>query len=136
MEFKTCRSCMKDLPVSDFTVLTRLKKSGVKYNCDCKLCRSSLRREQARRVKAEAVKYKGGACNDCNQVVHQAAFEFHHIDPASKAEKSPTSKVRKEPTHFLQDCKNGLNDKAKQELDKCVLLCANCHRVRHFSDPL
>ena len=133
MEFKTCRTCNKELPLSNFNVLTRLKKSGIKYQCDCTVCRSEARRNKARRVKAEAIAYKGGKCNDCNQVVHQAAFEFHHIDPSTKAAKSATSKQRKEPTHYLQNI-NRLNETAKLELDKCVLLCANCHRVRHFSD--
>ena len=133
MEFKVCRTCENELPITEFSVLTKMKKSGIKYNCDCMTCRSTARREKARRVKAEAIAYKGGKCSDCSQVVHQAAFEFHHIDPSTKAEKSTTSKVRKEPTHYLQGIKE-LNSSAKLELDKCVLLCANCHRVRHFSD--
>jgi len=125
MELKVCRTCQQELAITEFSVLTKLKKSGVKYQCDCKKCRSNIRRDNSRKTKAEAIAYKGGKCNDCLQVVHQAAFEFHHEDPSTKA--------NKEPAHFLLDTA-GLTDKAKQELDKCVLLCANCHRVRHFSD--
>jgi len=125
METKTCRTCNQVKAVSEFSVLTKLKKSGIKYNCDCKECRSIFRKEKSRSLKAEAIAYKGGKCNDCLAVVHQAAFEFHHTDPSTKA--------NKEPAHFLRDI-SSLNEKAKQELDKCVLLCANCHRIRHFSD--
>lgn len=126
MELKVCRTCQQELSISDFSVLSKHRKSGIKYNCDCNNCRATRRRENSKRTKALAVEYKGGKCNDCLQVVHQAAFEFHHLDPKTK---------EKDLTHFLND-RAVLTDKAKQELDKCVLLCANCHRVRHFSDLL
>ena len=120
---KTCRTCNQEKDISNFSLMNKRKKDN--HNPDCKICRSTKRRELARSLKAEAIAYKGGKCNDCLQIVHQAAFEFHHLDALTKADK--------EPAHFLQDSKS-LNNKAKQELDKCVLLCANCHRVRHFSD--
>jgi hypothetical protein len=135
METKVCATCNEELPVSRYSVQNKTRKSGLKYQCSCNICRSTLRREQFRKVKAEAVAYKGGKCNDCLQIVHQAAFEFHHEDPSTKAAKSETATARKEPTHFLQGTPK-LTDQAKTELDKCVLLCANCHRVRHFSDLL
>ena len=120
---KFCRCCNKDLPLSSFSVLSNQKKKGTTYNADCKKCRQDKRKEINRRNKALAIAYKGGRCNDCLQVVHQAAFEFHHLDPSTK---------EKDPTHFLNDQK-GLSIEAEMELDKCVLLCANCHRVRHFN---
>ncbi len=131
MELKQCNICQCEKNVSEFSFSgSRAKGYKLPY---CNECRSAQRREDARKVKAEAIAYKGGKCNDCLQVVHQAAFEFHHIDPSTKAVKSETSKVRKEPTHFLRGGSR-FTEAAKQELDKCVLLCANCHRVRHFSD--
>ena len=129
---KICLQCEESLSVSLFTKRSNRVKND--YQPRCNNCRSKLRREQARRVKAEAIQYKGGVCNDCLQIVHQAAFEFHHIDPSTKEVIRGNGKVRKEPTHFLQDSKHGLSNSAKEELDKCVLLCANCHRVRRFSD--
>jgi hypothetical protein len=125
MEIKICLTCNQSLSINSFSKRSAKKKDD--YQPHCNICRSSKRREVARRNKALAIEYKGSSCNDCLQVVHQAAFEFHHIDPTNK---------QGEPTHFLLDGVNGLSDKAKQELDKCVLLCANCHRVRHFSDLL
>jgi len=121
---KICRTCNQEKLLNEFSVLTTKKKSGIKYNCDCKICRSKTRQEKAKQLKAKAIQYKGSKCNDCLNIVHQAAFEFHHLNPQTK---------EKDPTHFLRDAVD-LSDSAKQELDKCVLLCANCHRVRHFSD--
>ena len=71
--------------------------------------------------KARAIAYKGGACADCGGVFRYAAFEFHHTDPA-----------RKELTG--NQIKRLAWDKVKAELDHCVLLCANCHRLRHWRD--
>ncbi len=129
METKICLTCNKELSIDLFTKRSNRKLND--YQPHCNSCRSMLRKENAKHIKALAIQYKGGKCNDCLQVVHQAAFEFHHEDPSTKMVRS--GKVKKEPTHFLQDTAS-LTDKAKQELDKCVLLCANCHRVRHFSD--
>ncbi len=123
METKVCLTCKNKLPINLFTKRSNRKEND--YQPHCNNCRSIARREKSRHLKALAIEYKGGKCNDCLQVVHQAAFEFHHLDPNTKADK--------DPTHFLKDSVD-LTDKAKQELDKCVLLCANCHRVRHFSD--
>jgi len=124
MEHKVCLTCCKELPIASFSKRSNKRKNDFQPHCN--VCRSAKRREVARRNKALAIEYKGGKCNDCLTVVHQAAFEFHHTDPSTKADK--------EPTHFLTDGVNGISDSAKQELDKCVLLCANCHRIRHFSD--
>jgi len=120
---KICRCCSKELSVTMFSALSKQKKKGITYNAECKLCRQLKRKEVNRRNKALAIEYKGGKCNDCLQVVHQSAFEFHHLDPLTK---------EKDPTHFLND-QTDLNAKAKEELDKCILLCANCHRIRHFN---
>lgn len=70
--------------------------------------------------KRKAVEYLGGKCLDCNQQHHAAVYEFHHRDPATKD--SDPSKMLGLSWQNLQD-----------ELDKCDLLCANCHRIRHHN---
>ena len=69
--------------------------------------------------KLEAIEFMGGACQDCGGKFPPSVYDFHHIDMATKD---------KNPSYVL---KGGL-DKAKTELAKCVLLCSNCHRIRHF----
>ena len=68
--------------------------------------------------KAKAIEYKGGKCELCGFKGHQAVFDFHHIDPDNKS--FNWTKTR------LQTWKRVI-----EELDKCMLLCANCHRILH-----
>jgi hypothetical protein len=68
------------------------------------------------KVKAMSIEYKGGKCLICGYNKFQGALELHHIDRTKKSfgigEKGYTRSWAK----------------VKIELDKCVLLCANCHR--------
>lgn len=76
-------------------------------------------REKRFKRKEEAVAYLGGKCLDCSGVFPTVAFDFHHEDPSEK---------EGHPSWFL----NKSGERWKEELAKCVLLCANCHRIRHF----
>lgn len=69
--------------------------------------------------KRKAVAYKGDKCFDCGQSFPDCVYDFHHLDPNTK-DMNPSAFIR---LGF---------EKAKTELDKCVMLCSNCHRIRHF----
>lgn len=66
-----------------------------------------------------AIAYKGGKCQVCGYDKCVGALEFHHIDPTQK--------------DFGISAKGYTRswDKNRQELDKCILVCANCHREIH-----
>lgn len=66
-----------------------------------------------------AVVYKGGRCQNCGYDRCAEALEFHHIE---NSEKDFGISARGYTRSWL---------KIRQELDKCVLLCANCHRELH-----
>ena len=84
-----------------------------------KMADRSRKRNNA--AKDEAVNYKGGKCVSCGQVYPSCVFDFHHVDPNTKEGN-------------LRDLLRKGFDAAREELDKCVLLCANCHRLHHFKD--
>lgn len=98
-------------------------RDGGKYTHSwCKQCNTENVRDRKRDLKKLCIEYKGGVCVDCGLVHHPAVFDFHHVVSGSKdfTISSVTS--------------TKLTDSIKAELDKCVLLCANCHRVRHYLD--
>ena len=71
--------------------------------------------------KLKAIQYKGSKCRKCNLHIdntHYSVFEFHHRDPTQKD--VSWNKLRLKSW-----------TKIKFELDKCELLCANCHRIVH-----
>jgi hypothetical protein len=74
--------------------------------------------EARRKIKARAVEYKGGKCEVCGYCQNIAALDFHHKDPSEK--------------DFQISRGNYLGwTKLVPELDKCTLLCSNCHREEH-----
>ncbi|HAR54905.1 TPA: hypothetical protein DCR79_01300 [Patescibacteria group bacterium] len=81
----------------------------------CGSCNTKIRRYRA---KAAAIKYLGGKCASCGWQGNQATFQFHHTNS-------------KEKDFVLGNVANRNWDVIKTELNKCILLCANCHAVRH-----
>ncbi len=92
-------------------------KAG-KYRC-C-LCASANVQRRRLKLKQLAIDYKGGKCEHCGYGKCNSALEFHHKDPAQKdfgiSAKGVTWSF----------------ERLKIELDKCVMLCANCHREEHL----
>lgn len=80
-------------------------------------------KERGINKKIKAVLSLGGKCTSCGYNKNLAALEFHHIYPSTK--------------EFALDLRvfSNLSDvKLNIELEKCVLLCANCHREVHNLD--
>jgi hypothetical protein len=109
----TCARCGEDKPVSEF-----YKHRNRHAHPYCKKCNGIKVLERQRKLKEDAVVYKGGECAECGYKRCLAALEFHHLDPKHK----DFSISKKRHTTL---------EKIKPELDKCVLLCAVCHREVH-----
>lgn len=87
-----------------------------KNNTRCKTCVTRVRRFK---LKSKAVQYKGGKCERCGYKEHLAALQFHHVDSNEK-------------DFAIGSIKNSVSwNVVKKELDKCELLCANCHAIEH-----
>lgn len=85
----------------------------------CKKCYTYYNAEKRKRYKKELVEYKGGKCEICGYDKCISALEFHHTD-ATKKDFSISE------TTFSKSM-----DILKKEVDKCILVCANCHREIH-----
>lgn len=72
-------------------------------------------RQQA--IKEALVDVMGGCCQTCGGVFPAAVFDFHHV-----GEKDAN------PSYLIS---NGSVERIAKELERCVLLCANCHRIEH-----
>ncbi len=110
-----CQRCKLEFPDGDFYT----RPDGVRYRPYCKTCDRQRSVERQQRLKQQCVNYKGGCCSSCGYNRCLAALEFHHLDPNEKDVNF--EKMRRRTFASL-----------KPELDKCRLLCANCHREEHY----
>jgi len=79
------------------------------------------KKHHAQKCKQRAVEYKGGRCQICGYAKYFGALEFHHKDPKVK------DFVVGSWTHSSNQW-----EKIKREIDKCILVCSNCHREIHY----
>lgn len=86
----------------------------------CSNCRQSYRKKI---LKHRAILYKGGKCQICGYNKSEHSLVFHHLDP-------------KEKEFGIAKKYNISWDRIKIELDKCLLLCANCHGEIHAQDEI
>lgn len=70
------------------------------------------------RKKKKAIELKGGGCSRCGYNKYYGALEFHHTNPDEKE-------------HSWSSLRRMSWGRVIDELEKCELLCANCHREHH-----
>lgn len=131
---RTCNVCLIEKPLTDFYPYKSPWNGEPRWTRKCKVCQTKYRQDRRNRDKAtynkqtqqrrnenklRAIEYKGGCCKDCKGTFPPYVYDFHHLDPKEKEGTLGTLLHR-----TFENC--------IVELDKCVLLCANCHRIRHF----
>lgn len=111
---------MEELRVCKHHGLQTYKKSG--NGMRCKKCMSDAVVKRRRKLKELSVEYLGGCCQICGYSKSLAALDFHHRDPSQK--------------DFGISAKGATRsfEKIRFELDKCILVCSNCHREIHAGE--
>lgn len=110
--FKQCSKCDEILLVENFS------KSNKKAYSYCKSCANIRAKQLHKEVKAKCVEYKGGKCQKCGYSKCPLALEFHHIESDKK--------------EFNVTGRKSFTGQVREELDKCILVCSNCHREIHY----
>ena len=121
----------KDFRLGKFNgSLARLRAEAAKCDLVCANCHRMRHAREAsvsrhrvvelrRETKRRAIAALGGRCVSCEREMSAPAFEFHHLDAAEKTFALSADGIYRSW------------DKVSAELDKCVLLCANCHAETH-----
>jgi len=113
---KNCPRCEREnLPLTEFYVRSRKAHDPYTY---CKSCAKKRAAERVQEIKRQAIEYKGGHCQICNYDRRPAALHFHHLDPNIK--EFEISRIRSRHLNSM-----------REELDKCILICSNCHAELH-----
>jgi hypothetical protein len=115
---KRCNACNIVKPINEF--YRQYKTKHPEWNCydsNCIPCRLEYGNKRRREFKKLAVEYKGGECVDCKlKTLDYCVYDFHHMIGNKEFSISATAKKF---------------SSLQVELDKCILLCSNCHRIRH-----
>jgi hypothetical protein len=89
-----------------------------KTHAVCKKCTTILKIKKQRENKQKCVDYLGGECIVCKYKKSINSLHFHHLDPSIKEFTIGETHSRSFETII-------------KELDKCILVCANCHGEIH-----
>jgi hypothetical protein len=94
------------------------RRRGEQLSAYCKVCTNVQTVKRQQRLKQQIVAFLGGCCSLCGYDRYIGSLELHHQDPTKK-------------DFDFAHCRTTNFEKVKPELEKCILLCANCHREEH-----
>ena len=132
---KICTDCNESKHLDNFSL--KNKRTGAR-NSKCKKCHNiyvnkhyhknkekyiERNKQHRENIKNKIIKYKEETpCMDCNQKYPSYVMDFDHRDPNSKIDNVASL------IHV------GATNKIFEEIKKCDLVCANCHRIRTHSN--
>ena len=111
------------MPIKDPEERKRKQREySARYYANNKELSIARTKAQHKKQKAKWGAYKDSlSCITCG-FSHPAVIDFHHVDPATK-----TASVNV----LVANRRYGA---AREEIKKCVPLCANCHRIHHYNN--
>lgn len=121
LETKVCSKCGIEKPVTEFHKNGFDRQGNQKYRGYCKACACALEaaRYQCKKAFIDEQRKVCAKCGDTRQYV----LDYHHKDPTIK--EFTIGKLKKGSLQVLQ-----------HEIDKCIVLCANCHREFHYFNKI
>ncbi len=126
------KHCLECSPFGSHNI-KGLESQGKKYSCSrcnrkftyhrksghtktlCNSCKTMIRKYKVRK---KCIKYKGNVCFICGYGKCSDSLHFHHVDPKTKL-------------FTISRNTNRSWESIRRELDKCIMLCANCHGESH-----
>ena len=136
---KTCSLCRKELSVSEFNIKEYRKTDGKpRYQTVCKKCNREYQKKHYKKNKEKYIErakkdrvilrewwneYKSAlSCSTCGES-HPSCIEFHHKNPIEKEFGLG---------EFMR--KTLLKERILKEVEKCDVLCSNCHKKLHYEE--
>ncbi len=112
-----CKRCRKCENVKPFIEFYSKSEWGRRYSVCSECCKSTskIRRDSCKKW---CVEYKGGKCQICGYNKCMRSLDFHHSDSSQK-DYEISSNWKKSKEELIK------------ELDKCILVCRNCHGEIH-----
>ena len=114
---KICNRCKQEKELSEFRVV-----KSIYYRGTCKKC-EVIEHQESQCYTQDYVYSLKNECSICGYNKCKTALEFHHLNPQEKetAISILTKRRWSEHTKKLID----------EEFEKCIVVCANCHREIH-----
>ena len=128
---KKCTRCLTEKETTEFHN-NKAKKDGLSGHCkDCQKAylkahydknktyykvKSNKRKKKSR---SDLNKLKSSPCKDCGQTYPPYVMDFDHVHGTKT---NNVSSISRNSTRLL-----------KEEIEKCELVCANCHRIRTYN---
>jgi 5-methylcytosine-specific restriction endonuclease McrA len=109
---KRCTKCKKLKNLSSFYI-DRSRKDGLGYMC--KKCRRQINKIFRRKQIQILHELKSNGCSICGYNTYPGALDFHHVNPKDKK------------FTLSAQAMNRKTERVINELNKCILLCKNCH---------
>lgn len=135
MDKRTCTICKNELPLTEEFFASRKGVKKTRFQSTCRNCQKEYRKlhyeQNKTKYKKKSSDYKKEfmqwffelksklACKVCGEDRYWV-LDFHHRDPNFKDT---------EVSVLLRSCSKG---KVLEEIEKCDVLCANCHRDLHY----
>jgi len=124
-KMKKCFQCKQELELVNF-YKNKSTKDG--YSGICKQCQTDNERKNNQLTKEWLVSFKN-ECEICGEKRHWV-LDFHHLNPSQKSFNI---------SNYSISGTSGFETKKKkilEELKKCIVVCANCHRDIHYQEKI